>query len=222
MPQMRMLCQLLLTAVTSDGITVAENFVHFFVSGAYPPEREEIARGLVLRGSPANWAQAEWSGGSGERELARAQDSCYGFGDGFFEWVLPLSGAELAKAYRLRVLCEVSSHRVDTPQTDEDIFPTTLQMLLNEVRVYDAVVRNHPHDARGVLSYLRGGFGAYGYPAYAITEGDLLKEIAKSTVNDSLRLKCTVPKDALARGGLTIYGAECGRFPVCPTVIIEW
>jgi hypothetical protein len=23
-------------------------------------------------------------------------------------------------------------------------------------------------------------------------------------------------------GGLTLYGAECGRYPVCPTVIVEW
>jgi hypothetical protein len=31
-----------------------------------------------------------------------------------------------------------------------------------------------------------------------------------------------VPADAMAQGGLTIYGAECGRFPICPTVIVEW
>jgi predicted transcriptional regulator len=84
------------------------------------------------------------------------------------------------------------------------------------------VVHNHPHDSRGVLSYLRGGVGGYGYPAYAIAEGALLKEIAKKAVDDSLHLRCEVPADALVQGGLTIYGAECGRFPVCPTVIIEW
>ena len=27
---------------------------------------------------------------------------------------------------------------------------------------------------------------------------------------------------ALPQDGLTIYGAECGRFPISPTVIIEW
>src|SRR6185369_3484552 len=222
MPDTTMLCHLLLTAETTEGLTVAENFVHYFVSAGYPPDREETSRALILRGHPANWAQAEWSGGSGERKKERAEDCCYGFGEGFFEWVLPLGGADLNKAHRVRVLCEASSHRADAPQTDEDIFPTTLQMSLNGVRVYEAVVRNHPHDARGVLSYLRGGVGAYGYPAYAIVEGNLVREIMKATVDDSLRLRCAVPKDALARGGLTVYGAECGRFPICPTVIIEW
>ena len=222
MPDQTMLCHLLLTAVASDGQTIAENFVHYFVSSAYPLNREELPRALVLRGAPADWASAEWSGGSGEREKERTGDCCYGFGHGFFEWVLPLSGADLRKAHRLRVLCEASSHRVDTPQTDEDVLPTSLRMSVNGVRVYEATLRNHPHDSRGVLSYLRGGVGAYGYPAYAMAEGDLLKEIVRTTTHDLLRLRCAVPAEAIARGGLTIYGAECGRFPVCPTVILEW
>ena len=89
---------------------MAENFVHFFVTSAYPPSREELARALVLRGAPADWAQSQWSGGSVDREKERAEDSCYGFGDGFFEWVLPLGSADLRKAHRLRVLCGRSSH----------------------------------------------------------------------------------------------------------------
>jgi len=181
MPKETMLCHLLLTAVTSDGVTVAQNFVHYFVSSGYPPDREEIPRALVLRGAPANWAQAEWSGGSGKREKERAEDCCFGFGHGFFEWVLPLNGADLARAHRVRILCEASSHRVDAPQTDEDIFPTTLGILLNGVRVYEATIRNHPHDSRGVLSYLRGGVGGYGYPAYVTAEGELLQEVSRSS-----------------------------------------
>jgi hypothetical protein len=95
-------------------------------------------------------------------------------------------------------------------------------MSLNGVRVYEATIRNHPHDARGVLSYLRGGLGAYGYPAYAIAEGNLLNEITRGIKDNAFHLRCAVPKEAVARGGLTVYGAECGRFPVCPTVVVEW
>lgn len=120
------------------------------------------------------------------------------------------------------MLCEASSRRIDTPQTDADIFPTTLQMFLNGIKVYDALVRNHPHDSRGALSYLRGGLGAYGYLTHAFAEAELVRQIALHTMDDCLRLRCVVPADALAQGGLTIYGAECGRYPVAPTVIIEW
>lgn len=222
LPDATMLCTLVLSALAPDGARLAENFLHYFVSTGYPPEREETQRALILRGLPANWARAEWSGGMGDRENARAEDACYGLGSGFFEWQLPLRGADLAKARRVRILCEASSHRTDAPQTDSDIFSTTMQILLNDVRVHQAVLRNHPHDSRGVLSYLRGGVGAYGYPASAIAEGKLLREIAGRITDDSLRLRCGVPANALVQGGLTIYGAECGRFPYCPTVVIEW
>ena len=143
-------------------------------------------------------------------------------GHGFLEWHLPLQGADIRAARRIRVLCEASSHRTDTPQTDEDIFPTTLQIFLNDARIFEAVLRDHPHDSRGVLSYLRDGKGAHGYLNHAYAEGELLHRIAEQVRDDRLRLRCAVPELALTRGGLTIYGAECGRYPVCPTVIVEW
>src|ERR1043166_1510871 len=87
---------------------------------------------------PKSLLYAEWSGGSADRAKQQVEDCCYGFGHGFFEWVLPLDGADLRKAHRLRILCEASSHRIDTPQTDSDIFPTTLRMSLNDVRIYEA------------------------------------------------------------------------------------
>ena len=127
----------------------------------------------------------------GDRDHAGAEDSCFGFGHGYFEWVPPLGGADISKAHRIRVLCEASSHRIDTPQTDGEIFPTTLQMFLNGIQVYGAWIRNHPHDSRGALSYLRGGLGAYGYLAHAFAEAESVRQIARHTMDDSLRLRCS-------------------------------
>jgi Glycosyl hydrolases family 2, sugar binding domain/Glycosyl hydrolases family 2/Glycosyl hydrolases family 2, TIM barrel domain len=222
MPESPMLCTLLLSARAPDGTVLAQNSVNYYVNGAYPPIREETPRALTLRGFPAKWSAAEWSGGMVDPDKARENDSCAAFGHGFFEWSLLLEGADLSKAKRIKVLCEASSHRVDNPQTDADVYSTTLRMTLNDVRLYEGVLRNHPHDARGVLSYLRGGVGAYGYLVHAFAENELLQQIKLSTADDTLRLRCSVPAEAIAIGGLTIYGAECGRFPVCPTVIIEW
>src|SRR6185369_13441128 len=59
MPDRPMLCTLLLSARTADGKVIAQNFVNYFVNGIYPPAREETPRGLVLRGSPADWTDAE-------------------------------------------------------------------------------------------------------------------------------------------------------------------
>lgn len=222
MPEKSMLCTLLVTAVSHKGTRLADNFIHFLVTSGYPPEREERPRTLVLRGWPSTWAVAEWSGGFADRDKHRAEDCCAGFGSGFFEWHLPLHGADLRQAHRIKVLCEASSHRVDAPQTDGETFPTTLQMTLNGVKLYQATLRNHPHDARGMLSYHRGGVGAYGYLAHAFADEEAVIRHIAEFEPELLRLRCSVPQDALACGGLTIYGAECGRYPVCPTVIIEW
>jgi hypothetical protein len=222
MPEQTMLCTVSVTARTERGMTIARNFVHYFATDGYPGEREENGRTLVVRGTPANWTQTEWSLGTGEREQMQAVDFCYGFGRGFFEWALPVTPAELLRAQRIRVVCEVSSHRADNPQTDDEIFPTTFQLMLNDAAIYHGVIRNHPHDARGVLSYLRGGVGAYGYMVHAFAEGKSIEQIAGNSARDLLRLRCAVPAESMAQGGLTIYGAECGRFPICPTVIVDW
>lgn len=217
-----MLCKLILSACTPEGTSIAQNFVHLFVSDGYPPSREETPRALILRGSLCGWSDAQWNGEMSDRDKARVEDACFGFGHGFFEWRIPLDGVEISKARRIKVLCEASSHRIDGPQTDADIFPTTLEVSLNGVRVYRGVLRNHPHDGRGVLSYLRGGVGAYGYLVHAFVEDDLFRHISEKIEDGALRLRCAVPADAIPMGGLTIYGAESGRFPVSPTIIIEW
>ncbi len=37
-----------------------------------------------------------------------------------------------------------------------------------------------------------------------------------------LRFRCAVPRDAEFQGGLTVYGYDTGRFPIGPTIVIEW
>jgi len=223
MPPQPMLCALIVEAKNSIGRVVAQNFIDFLVSTTYPSAYEDIdERTLVLRGAPADWEHAWWSRDQSGRDIARRDDACWGSGHGFFEWNLPLNGRDLASARRIEVLCEASSNRMDTAQTDEDTFPTTIQMFVNEVRLFEGLLKNHPHDARGVLSYLRGGNGAYGYLTNAFAEGDLLRAIVNRSVDGHIRLRCAVPPYARLPGGLTIYGAECGRYPVPPTIVVEW
>jgi hypothetical protein len=221
-PQSTMLCTLSVEAYKRDGgQQVARNFIQFLATKGYPEMREEIARTVILRARPENWIQAEWSGYSGTREQAAAADACWGFGHGFFEWEFPAEGIDLPNVRRIRVLCEASSRRIDVPQTDDDLFPTSMQMLLNDVRVSEANLPNHPHDSRGALSYLRNGKGAYGYLLRATVEEALLAQVRQNMIGP-FRLRCAVPSASLAPNGLQIYGAECGRYPVCPTLVIEW
>jgi hypothetical protein len=209
------------SAYNGDGKVVARNFTHIFVMDSYPLQREELPRGLIVRRRPEEWSESQWSLGSASREDQARDDVCFGIGHGFFEWQFPIGRDELAGARRIRVICEAASHRTDHPQTDDGIYPTNLRMLLNDIPVYDSVLRNHPHDARGVLSYLREGYGGYGYLVHAFAEDELLRRIVGQSSDNFVRLRCQIPEDALAHGGLTIYGAENGRYPVCPTLILE-
>ncbi len=214
-----MLCKLTLQAMDArDGTVIARNDVEYFVT---PPDYPPAVSGNVLRAAPGHWSAAEWSEGICTREEAGAADSCHGAGSGFFEWSLPLDGLDLQGARRLRVLCEASSRRRDTPQTSLDLFPTTLRVLLNGELIHTVAVPDHPHDSRGVLSYLRGAVGAYGYLSQIVVEGELLRRVREAGRNGHLRLRCEVPPDVPARNGLTLYGPECGRYPVGVTVVLE-
>lgn len=222
MPEELMLCTLWVDAVTAEGVTAASNFIQFFVTPGQHPHREELDGSIVLRCSTHGWSHAEWDERYSSESEAEATGQCFGATSGFFEWHLPLSGEELHRAKRLRLLCEASARRMDAPQTDPDRYPTTFEIRLNGIRVHHAVLPDHPHDTRGALSYLKGGRGGYGYLAHALAEYDLLDRIREHSNGGSLVMRCAVPQDANVKGGLSIYGGDSGRYPIPPTVIAEF
>lgn len=223
MPAFPVMTTLSIEAITEDlGEVIARNFVDIFVSEDYPPAEEDDQRTTIRRLRPQDWCNAEWSGAMSSREEAAAEDSCYGVGVGFFEWSFPIQGLDLSQARRLRILCEASSRRETSSQTDCHNWETELDVSINGVTVHRGILPNHPHDSRGSLSYLRGAKGAYGYLVSPVVDELLLGEISRNVQDDHLILRCETPADTRTPGGLTIYGAECGRSPICPTLIIEW
>jgi hypothetical protein len=222
MPDTLMLCTLWVNAVAPDGNTIAQNFIQFFVTPGQHSHREELKNCIVLRCSTSGWSSSQWDSGICSQEEAESRGRCFGSDAGFFEWHLPVSGEELRRAKRLKLLCEASAYRPDMQQTDPTRFPTTFEVLLNGVVVHHAVLPNHPHDTRGALSYLKGGRGGYGYLAHALAEGELLDKIRQAGNDGSLVLRCAVPESAHVKGGLTVYGGEAGRYPIPPTVIVDF
>ena len=67
---------------------------------------------------------------------------------------------------------------------------------------------------------MRGGKGAYGYLLHAAVEEELLIPIKARAWSDG-RLIIRTSVDGAPSGGLTIYGSDCGRYPVCPTLMIQ-
>jgi hypothetical protein len=223
-PVEMMLCTLSVAAVTADGETVAANFIQHYVADGTPLEREDRGNTLVLRPPIQSWRAQEWSGAWSPHEEAGQAGSCYGEGAGFFEWVLTDEALRhIGGARRLRLLCEVSARREGTPQTGAHRHPTIFELLVNGLRVHREVLPDHPHDTRGALSYLRKGRGAYGYLMRATIEDELLQRLAgEVSSSGELRFRCAVPAGSIPVGGLTVYGPECGRYPIGPTLMVEW
>jgi hypothetical protein len=222
-PTAPMLCTLWVSATCDKGEAVASNFIQHFVSPGPPPAREERGTRLILRQRPFDWYSAAWSGGNNTRDEARNDRSCHGRGTGFFEWRFKDDAiARLADARRVRILCEVSSRRNDTPQTDTHVHPSNFELQINGLPVHRGLLPDHPHDSRGSLSYLHGRRGAYGYIVSVTLEDELLRRVAAAASDsNTLRMQCVVPRGSVARGGLTVYDYDCGRYPICPTVVIE-
>ncbi len=222
-PETPMLCTLAVAAVTADGQTVASNFVQHLVGHDLPPEREERGPTLVLRRRVQNWSASGWTEGESTREEAQASGACHGHGSGFFQWEFADEELRRAReARRIRVLVEVSARRLDTPQTDSHRFPTRFELLINDVPVHRSILPDHPHDTRGALSYLRGGRGAYGYLVRTALEGALLHQVADAAGDQPWRFRCGVPDREGPPGGLAVYDADCGRYPIGPTLVVEW
>jgi Glycosyl hydrolases family 2, sugar binding domain/Glycosyl hydrolases family 2, TIM barrel domain/Glycosyl hydrolases family 2 len=220
LPMQTMLCTLWVYGFVVDGTPVARNFVQFYVDGG-APAREVIGRQTILRLQPHQWHSAEWNRSAKTREEAEKCGACAGGTRGFFEWHFPVSSPELNGASRIRLLLEASSLRDGAPQTDSFVSPSALRISLNGIPVYHTILPNHPHDARGALSYLLGGRGAYGYLCHAVVEGSLLGQVKAGMKGKRVRLRCSVPRDEQPQAGLTIYGPACGRYPIGPTLIIE-
>ncbi|HZS17046.1 MAG TPA: glycoside hydrolase family 2 TIM barrel-domain containing protein [Candidatus Udaeobacter sp.] len=220
MPQQTMLCTLEVRAVVPDGTVVASNYVQFFVDGGYP-ESERIDSRVVIRLDAHGWRKTEWTRYRSSRAEAASAGFACGAPRGFFDYAFPADVQMLRSSSRVTVLCEASSLRGSAAQTDRFVHPSRLRLLLNDVPIYRTILPNHPHDARGALTYLNGGRGAYGYLCHATVEGELLREVVKNMDSDHLRLRCLVPRDEQPQGGLTIYGQNTGRYPLGPTIIIE-
>jgi hypothetical protein len=223
LPTEPMLTTFSVAAVTPDGQTVASNFIHHFIAPPALPEREERGNTLVLRKPVGAWSDAVWSGSASTRDEAQAQGTCFAQGLGHFEWRFEDEAVQrLGVARRVRFLCEASSHRIDTPQTDSHDFPTNFELSINGIPVYRGVLPDHPHDSRGMLSYLRGGKGAYGYLIRATAEDRLLQQIADAARREgALRFRCAAISGT-PEGGLTVFDFDCGRYPLGPTIVIEW
>lgn len=222
MPDEPMLCTLDVAAIDRDGTLLAQNQIQHFVCNGALPARSTRDEAVIYRPPVHLWGSSRWTTGMSTPVEAERDGACWGGGGGYFEWTIVDPWLkDLDRSASLRVLFEISSRKEGTPQTDQVRLASRCEISLNGVRIHRSDLPDHPHDARGALSYLHGGRGAYGYFINVAVAGTALRKIITSAKDDGeLRLRCAIHTSV--PGGLTVYGYNTGRYPSGPTVLVNW
>jgi hypothetical protein len=210
---------------------IALNFVNIVVQPDRPLPRVERVddHKVIVRFAPGEFARRRWSGSSDVKA-----GMAWGEGKGFFEYRLKLPETVIkagpktvelmfeasAKAGRERVDWPERTNPQDNPQTDTRKWPSTLEIALDGQTLRRETLPDDPADARGVLSHLaRVRHGSYGELIRlnaTVDEGDR----ARLASGRPLTIRLSVPDDAAHPGGLCLYGAEAGRYPIDLTLTI--
>ena len=105
--------------------------------------------------------------------------------------------------------------------TDDSRFPSEVEVLVNGVSVQTILLENDWCDARGVLSWHRqpnhrklDEAGSYGELKHVLVPSRLIPAIQKA---GSMTVTFRVP----GKGGLALYGRECGRYACGLTVEVK-
>ncbi|MBN2310398.1 MAG: hypothetical protein JXR94_15600 [Candidatus Hydrogenedentes bacterium] len=109
----------------------------------------------------------------------------------------------------------------DYPQTDGTQWPTDVTISLNGIPFEKVAIESDFADARGVLSHeAHFHHGSCGRLIDAAIDGAALDAIRDALKADRVvTLRFDVPADAAHVGGLALYGADMGAYPIDPTLV---
>lgn len=236
MPNEICLVTLALTLTDGAGNVRARNYVNLDVSdAAMPTVLERTAQGYTLSFLPEHYADTGWN----IPILGRGDEKFGGTGAGWVEYILTApDDLELARVSRLRLLFEAGARTArgrtgwwddryvkptDYPQTEERQRPTDLRVTLNGLPLGETTLPDDPADARGVLSlHLQPHweFGSYGFLTTLEATDDQARAMLQAGEHGALRVRFEVPATG-RRGGLNLYGARMGAYPLRPTLLVD-
>ena len=244
-PEFPGLAILELRLLDATGHVHHRNFVSFVVKGATP---DVVANERVLRFAPGEFTAAEWSLKQWDvLDGLKVNGAGAGFFEYEVAWPADLDVAEVTVAalrievsakqlfgkdrddgeevagdfMRGRGTFDPSLNPNAYPMTDERTFPSAMTVYVNGTVAGTVELADDPADHRGILSWhaqprdrrLREA-GSYGYLVNVALPRSAMETAAAS---GRIELRLVVP-DSLP-GGLAIYGARFGRYPLDPTLV---
>ena len=205
-----------------SGTVVARNFINFENFAA--PTASVESNGSDSRGwvtqplhAPGNISESSWDEPTTSEQLFSA------VGSGYVEYKVPLPDSRgwvtqpLRDVADIELIFEASSCYGGARQTEPEKYPSDVTISVNGAEIDTIRIPDCPADARGVLSYIHGEPGIYGY-LYNVKVDPSLILNGKA---DTLTVRYEVKADAEAKGGFALYGARMGRYPTGPHLLIQ-
>ena len=247
MPESPGLAVLELQLQDATGQVHHRNFVSFVIRGPAP---EVVANARVLRFSPSSFTSAEWSLKHWNvLDGLKVNGAGAGFFEYELVWPADLDVADVTVAslrmevsakqlfgkdrddgmqvegdfMRGRGTFDPSLNPNAYPMTDEERFPSSMTVHINGQIAGRVELADDPADHRGVLSWhaqprdrrLREA-GSYGYLVnISLPRSAIEAAAAKRQIELRLEVSDSLP------GGLAIYGAQFGRYPLDPSIIFS-
>ncbi len=245
MPEAAGLAILELQLLDATGHVHHRNFVSFVVEGPTP---DVVANIQALRFTPGEFITSQWSLKQWNvLDGLKVNGAGAGFFEYELAWPADLDVADVNVAslrievsakqlfgkdlddggevegdfMRGRGTFDPSLNPNAYPMTDEETFPSSMTVYVNGIVAGTVELADDPADHRGILSWyaqprdrrLREA-GSYGYLVNVALPRSAVEAAAAS---GRIVLRLVVP-DSLP-GGLAIYGARFGRYPLDPTIV---
>ena len=118
-------------------------------------------------------------------------------------------------------MAEMASYRPTDEQTDERTFPSDVEVRLGSVLIGKLTLPDCPADANGVLSYIHGIPGRYGYRVELKVYGPRLREVLRELRLGEAKVRVRIVGDDRDANGIAVLFRGAGRFPMDPALIFE-
>ncbi len=232
LPNAPCLATLVVWAEDWNRVRVHTNYTQWLVGMEQLPVFETARGRVVLRFKPTEYVVSAFNLQSQPEKPIQGKH--WARGHGYVEYAVAIpEGVSLGEVKRIRLRMEVSAkagrekvdwaqrvHPDDYPQTDGKKYPSRVLVEMAGERVATWELPDDPADARGVLSHWAGiERGSYGY----LMEATLpMTPVLRTRLQQDrqLRIRLIVPPDL--PGGIAIYGASMGCYPIEPTVVLEY
>ncbi|MYC78631.1 glycoside hydrolase family 2 [Candidatus Poribacteria bacterium] len=196
----------------STGSVVARNFINFEHFVEANPTVESNDSQISINHDPGSASKSSWEDPISEAQLFSAE------GSGYVEYEISVpEGIDPANSAAIELIFEASSANGGARQTEPEKHPSDVTISVNGVELETLRIPDCPADTRGVLSYIHGQPGNYGY-LYRVTVDPSLVLNGKA---DTLTVRYEVKSDAKAKGGIALYGSRMGRYPTGPHLRIH-